>query len=83
MVPGSHGNREASVFWVLSSMTSGGIWDAGAMALEPLVKVQVAQHFTTTQGLQQSSDFSFQSVKTHDLYNLAEKCLLFPPSLVV
>ena len=61
-------------------MMSGGILDAGAMELEPLVKVHVAQHFTTTQGLP-SPDFSFRTAKTHDLLNLAEKRLLFPPSL--
>ena len=55
--------------------------DAGAMELEPLVKVHVAPHFTTPQGVQ-SPDFSFRTVKTCDLYNVAEKCLLFPPSLV-
>ena len=81
MVTVSHGNREASGFGVLSSRTSGGILDAGAKALEPLVKVHVAQHFTTTQGVQ-STDISFRTVPTHDLYNLADQCLLLPPSFV-
>ena len=33
---------------VPSSVISGGIWDAGAMFLETLVKAHVAQGFTNT-----------------------------------
>ena len=50
MVSGCHGILDATVFSGCSSVTSGGIWWAGAMSREPGFTVHVAQGFTNPLG---------------------------------